>query len=88
MKSDQLCLLSESLRPYALIKLKFLSYSYTTKKEKVCLLDILCLPFFPFMYSPSKSDEKVIEILVLKQILIYFDLPTESSKIVYAFPRK
>lgn len=32
--------------------------------------------------------KKVIEILVLKKILIYFDLSTESSKMIYAFLRK
>ena len=32
--------------------------------------------------------KKVIEISVLKKILIYFDLSTESSKMIYAFLRK
>lgn len=32
--------------------------------------------------------KKVIEILVLKQILIYSDLSTESSKMIYAFLQK
>lgn len=82
--------LSESLRPYALIKLIFLSYSYSTKKDKVCLLDILLSAFFPIYICIAQANlmKKVIEVLVLKQILIYFDLSTESSKMIYAFPRK
>lgn len=56
----------------------------------VPLLDILSLPFFSSYTCTAQENlmKKVMELSVPVQILIYFDLFADSSKMLHAFLEK